>query len=266
MHIRLQDVWVGYGEQAVLQGIDLHIPMGSLVAVVGPNGAGKSTLFKALVGLLPLWRGGIQVDLQNFDGDVDQRQAKQAKKALSVAYIPQREEVDWRFPVTVLDVVLMGRYGQRRWYQRLRASDREMAWVCLERLGLAELATAAIGELSGGQQQRVFLARALAQEPQILLMDEPFSGVDISHQEEVLQVLAELQGQGVTILLSTHDLGLVWQRFQQVLLLNRRVIAFGPCQEVMVSGLLQQTFAGQWMILPDGSLMAQPCLNGRGSP
>lgn len=248
MHIRLQDVWVAYGEQAVLQGIDLHIPMGSLVAVVGPNGAGKSTLFKAMVGLLPLWRGAIQVGGGARD------------PSGSVAYIPQREEVDWRFPVTVLDVVLMGRYGQRYWHQRLQASDREIAWVCLERLGLAGLATASIGELSGGQQQRVFLARALAQQPRVLLMDEPLSGVDVSHQEVVLQVLAELQKQGVTILLSTHDLGLVWQRFQQVLLLNRRVIAFGPCQEVMVSGFLQQTFAGQWMILPDGSLLTQPCV------
>ncbi|MCF2972413.1 metal ABC transporter ATP-binding protein [Synechococcus sp. Nb3U1] len=248
MYIRLQDVWVAYGEQAVLQGIDLHIPMGSLVAVVGPNGAGKSTLFKAMVGLLPLWRGAIQVGggARDLSG--------------SVAYIPQREEVDWRFPVTVLDVVLMGRYGQRHWHQRLQASDREIAWVCLERLGLAGLATASIGELSGGQQQRVFLARALAQQPRVLLMDEPLSGVDVSHQEVVLQVLAELQKQGVTILLSTHDLGLVWQRFQQVLLLNRRVIAFGPCQEVMVSGFLQQTFAGQWIILPDGSLLTQPCV------
>jgi manganese/iron transport system ATP-binding protein len=220
VHIRLQDVWVGYGEQAVLQGIDLQISTGSLVAVVGPNGAGKSTLFKAMVGLLPLWRGGIQVGLQSLDGNTDRRPAQQA---LSVAYIPQREEVDWRFPVTVLDVVLMGRYGQRRWYQRLQAADQEIAWVCLERLGLADLANVSIGELSGGQQQRVFLARALAQQPQVLLMDEPFSGVDVSHQEVVLQVLAELQGQEVTVLLSTHDLGLVWQRFQKVVLLNRRV-------------------------------------------
>ncbi|MEN9223054.1 MAG: metal ABC transporter ATP-binding protein, partial [Thermostichus sp. BF3_bins_97] len=160
VHIRLQDVWVGYGEQAVLQGIDLQVPMGSLVAVVGPNGAGKSTLFKAMVGLLPLWRGKIQVG-----GALGDPAASAA-----VAYIPQREEVDWRFPVTVLDVVLMGRYRQRRWHQRLGAADRQVAWACLERLGLAALATASIGELSGGQQQRVFLARALAQEPQVLLM------------------------------------------------------------------------------------------------
>jgi manganese/iron transport system ATP-binding protein len=256
VHIRLKDVWVGYGKQAVLQGIDLQISTGSLVAVVGPNGAGKSTLFKAMVGLLPLWRGEIQVATA----------LGSPSAPVSVAYIPQREEVDWRFPVTVLDVVLMGRYRQRRWHQRLGAADRQVAWACLKRLGLAALATAPIGELSGGQQQRVFLARALAQEPQVLLMDEPFSGVDVSQQEAVLQVLEELQRQGVTILLSTHDLGLVGQRFPEVLLLNRRVIAFGSCQEVLVSGLLQQTFAGQWLLLPDGSLLAHPFCGDKALP
>jgi len=140
VHIRLKDVWVGYGKQAVLQGIDLQISTGSLVAVVGPNGAGKSTLFKAMVGLLPLWRGEIQVATA----------LGSPSAPVSVAYIPQREEVDWRFPVTVLDVVLMGRYRQRRWHQRLGAADRQVAWACLKRLGLAALATAPIGELSGG--------------------------------------------------------------------------------------------------------------------
>ena len=165
------------------------------MAIVGPNGAGKSTLFKALVGLLPVRSGRVLLHDREPGGQAD-----------PVAYVPQREEIDWGFPVTVHDVVMMGRYGRLGWFRRPRAADREVVARCLDELGIAELEKRAIGELSGGQQQRVFLARALAQEPHVLLLDEPFTGVDVGAREALLTLLARLRTQGITVLVSTHDM------------------------------------------------------------
>ncbi len=232
---------IGYGDKVVLHDLSFNVPHGSRVAVVGPNGAGKSTLFKALVGLLPLIAGRILIHGEPLGSHKD-----------CVAYVPQREEVDWRFPVTVHDVVSMGRYDEG-WLRPLSAYDRKVVKRSLEQLGIAGLAGRSIGELSGGQQQRVFLARSLAQEPHILLMDEPFTGVDVTTQEATLKLLDDLQAAEVTAMISTHDLNLAASKFDLMLLLNQRLIAFGPPAEVLRQATLAQAFGSQVIVLPDGT-------------
>lgn len=217
------------------------------MAVVGPNGAGKSTLFKALVGLIPVRSGQILIHGQSLGHHQD-----------CVAYVPQREEVDWRFPVTVADVVMMGRYGQIGWLRRPNASDRKIVMRSLEQMGIAHLANRPIGDLSGGQQQRAFLARALAQEPHILLMDEPFTGVDVTTQEATLELLDNLKHADVTVLVSTHDLNMAAQRFETILLLNRRLIAFGTPAEAFAPEAIKAAFAGQVLFL-DGAMVVDEC-------
>jgi ABC-type Mn2+/Zn2+ transport system ATPase subunit len=208
------------------------------VAVVGPNGAGKSTLFKALVGLLPLQQGRILIHGRPLGSHKD-----------CVAYVPQRGEVDWRFPVTVADVVMMGRFGRQGLLGRADHADRAAVAAALAHMGISDLAARPIGELSGGQQQRVFLARALAQEPHILLMDEPFTGVDITTQEAVLRLLDDLRSEGLTVLVSTHDLNLAMQRFDLALLLNRGLVAYGPPQAVLTPEHIRAAFGGQALLL-----------------
>lgn len=236
--LELEHVSAGYNGTYALVDVTFQIPHGAQVAVVGPNGAGKSTLFKVLVGLLPLRTGQIRIHGRPLGSHMD-----------CVAYVPQREQVDWRFPVTVSDVVMMGRFGKQGWLKRASAYDREIVMHSLEQMGLADLAGRAIGDLSGGQQQRVFLARALAQEPHILLMDEPFTGVDMGTQETTLALLDELHRRSVTVMVSTHDLNMAAQRFQTVLLLNRRVVAYGPAGEVFQTEHLREAFTGQILFI-----------------
>lgn len=243
----LEDVCVSYNGQLVLEHLTFRVPHGARLAVVGPNGAGKTTLFKALVGLLPLQSGQIFIHGQPLGHHQD-----------CVAYIPQREEVDWRFPVTVHDVVMMGRFGRRGWLRRPTPEDREVVAHSLERLGITRLANRPIGELSGGQQQRAFLARALAQDPHILLMDEPFTGVDVAAQEATLTLLEHLQERQVTVMVSTHDLNLASERFEQVLLLNRRVIAFGSPGQVFTPAHLSQAF-GSHVLFLEGTILVDQC-------
>jgi ABC-type Mn2+/Zn2+ transport system ATPase subunit len=243
-----ENVAVGYNGRPVLHDITFQVPHGARVAVVGPNGAGKSTLFKALVGLLPLRTGRILIHGQPRGNHQD-----------CVAYVPQRGEVDWRFPVTVEDVVMMGRYGRQGWLRRASRDDHRVVTRCLEQMNIADLAKRPIGDLSGGQQQRVFLARALAQEPHILLMDEPFTGVDIATQETTLNLLDQLQSQEVTIMISTHDLHLAAERFDRVVLLNHHLIACGLPGEVFTTERLAEAFGGRILVLPNGSVMVDDC-------
>ncbi|MBM3146702.1 MAG: metal ABC transporter ATP-binding protein [Actinobacteria bacterium] len=243
---------VSYGRDApALADVSLTVPHGAQVAVVGPNGAGKSTLFKALVGLLPLRSGRISIHGRAPNDQED-----------PVAYVPQREEVDWRFPVSVRDVVAMGRYGRVRPLRRLRAADHAAVDEALAGLGLTPLAERPIAELSGGQQQRVFLARALAQEPHVLLLDEPFTGVDAAVRESVLAVLEDLRAREVTALVSTHDLRLASERFELVALLNRRLVAYGAPAEVFRPDNVQAAFGGGAIML-DGMLVVDQCCEGR---
>jgi manganese/iron transport system ATP-binding protein len=246
--LEFQGVSVAYNGQPVLCDMTFQVPHGQRVAVIGPNGAGKSTLFKALVGLLPLRAGQILIHGLPLGHHLD-----------CVAYVPQREDVDWRFPLTVADVVMMGRYGRLPRLRQATPEDHEVVQRSLERMGIADLMPRPIGELSGGQQQRVFLARALAQEPHILLMDEPFTGVDITTREVVLQVLDQLQKQQVTTMISTHDLSLAASRFDQVLLLNRRLVAYGPPEQVFTAESLQDAFGGQLLRLGPGMVAIDQC-------
>ena len=244
----VDNISVAYNGTPVLRDITFQVPHGARVAVVGPNGAGKSTLFKAMVGLLPLRTGKIFIHNLPLGHHLD-----------CVAYIPQREEVDWHFPVTVLDVVLMGRFGHQKWLQRPGRADRAIALKSLEQMGIADMAERSISDLSGGQQQRVFLARALAQEPHIFLMDEPFTGVDATTQEATLTLLDHLRQQKVTVLISTHDLNLAASRFDAVLLLNRRLIAYGEPGLVFTPENLAQAFGSQLLKLPDGLVLVDDC-------
>ena len=242
--LELHHVTVAYSGYPALHDVTLQVPHGARVAVVGPNGAGKSTLLKALLGLLPLQAGQIFIHGQPLGAHHD-----------CVAYVPQREEVDWRFPVTVADVVMMGRYGHLGWLRRPSMRDRAIVARSLEQLGIADLAERPIGELSGGQQRRTFLARALAQQPHILLMDEPFTGVDATTLETILRLLDQLRDEQVTVLLSTHDLNLAASYFDQVILLNGRLIHYGPPQEVLTPEAIMETFGGQafWLEAPDSA-------------
>jgi ABC-type Mn2+/Zn2+ transport system ATPase subunit len=246
--LALQNVSAGYNGQRVLQDLTFEVAHGGQVAVVGPNGAGKSTLFKVLVGLLPLRSGKILIHGLPLGDHTD-----------CVAYVPQRSEVDWRFPVTVTDVVMMGRYNRQGWFRRTDRDDRVAVQRALEQMNIADLARRPIGDLSGGQQQRVFLARALAQEPHILLMDEPFTGVDTSTQETTLSLLAQLKQQKVTVLVTTHDLGMAAERFEEVLLLNKQVIAYGPAQEVLSTAVIQQTFGGRVLFVDNVAVVDECC-------
>jgi ABC-type Mn2+/Zn2+ transport system ATPase subunit len=245
--LELDNVCVNYNGHPALDRLTFRVPHGASLAVVGPNGAGKSTLFKALVGLLPIQSGKIHIHGRPLGHHQD-----------CVAYLPQREEVDWRFPVTVGDVVMMGRFGQQGWLRRPNKVDRDIVAKSLDEMGVSDLVTRSIGELSGGQQQRAFLARALAQQPHILLMDEPFKGVDFTTQEVTLSLLEHLKAQQVTVMVSTHDLNLAAERFEQVLLINQRLIAYGNPKEVFTPGTLSQAF-GEKVLILDGAIVVDEC-------
>jgi ABC-type Mn2+/Zn2+ transport system ATPase subunit len=246
--LELENADIGYGDKTVLSDLTFNVPHGARVAVVGPNGAGKSTLFKAMVGLLPLQRGRLLVHGLPLNAHKD-----------CVAYIPQREEVDWRFPVTVADVVMMGRFDHQGWFRGPSRQDRRVVERSLAQMGVADLSGRSISDLSGGQQQRVFLARALAQEPHILLMDEPFTGVDVTTQEATLKLLDDLRAAQVTVMISTHDLNLASGKFDLMLLLNHRVIAFGKPAEVMRQDNLANAFGSHLTVLADGSVVVDHC-------
>lgn len=238
--IVVRNLTTGYRENPVLQDVTLTVKRGSLVGVIGPNGGGKSTLFKAILGLLRPWSGTVLIE------------GSPRRPGPRIAYVPQAETVDWSFPVTVHDVVLMGRTPRLGILRRPRARDHEIATEALEAVGMQEYRDRQIGELSGGQRQRVFLARALAQEPSILLLDEPVSGVDAVTQHQIFELLERLCQRGITAMVASHDLSCVAQRFDQVLLLNQRVVAYGPPEEVLTQELLNETFRSHLLLLRVG--------------
>lgn len=232
--IEVHDLTVAYGTQPVLWDVDVALPQSRLIAIVGPNGAGKSTLLKAVLGLVKPLTGWVKV----FD-DTFQR------KRSWVGYVPQRESVDWDFPTTVFDVVLMGTYGQLGWFKRPHRRQRDTVERCLAMLGIEELASRQISELSGGQQQRVFLARALAQDARLYLMDEPFSGVDAATEKAVLELLQALRKEGKTVVAVHHDLQTVADYFEHVVMLNMRLVAAGAISEVFTPENIQKTYGGR---------------------
>ncbi len=236
--IEVHDLTVSYDKKPVLWNVDFTIPAGALVGVIGPNGAGKSTLIKAVMGLLPLSSGYTELFGQKLN-DVRKR----------VSYVPQRESVDWDFPASVMDIALMGRYGQRGLFNRITAEDRSIARQALEQVHMLEFANRQIGQLSGGQQQRVFLARALAQQADLYFMDEPFAGVDAATESAIIELLKELKAQGKTILVVHHDLQSAEEYFDWIVLLNTRLVASGPVKEVLTPTLLQETYGGKLSLL-----------------
>jgi manganese/zinc/iron transport system ATP- binding protein len=230
--IEAESVFVHYGKAAVLWDISFAIPAGVLLGVLGPNGAGKSTLLRGALGLVKPLSGKIDF----FGEPLEKSRSK-------IAYVPQRESVDWDFPITALEVVLMGRYSRLPWFRRtLRKADLEAGQQALDLVGMSAFAGRQIGELSGGQQQRLFLARALVQDPDLFLLDEPFAGVDLSTEKILIALLKQLRDRGKTVIVVHHDLPTVTEYFDWTLLLNTRLIACGPVAEVFHKENISRTF------------------------
>jgi len=240
--LSIHDMTVAYERKPVLWDVDFDAPAGQLIGIIGPNGAGKSTLLKAALDLVPTVSGEVLVFGEPY--------RKQRDK---VGYVPQRESVDWDFPVNALDVVAMGRYGKIGWLKWVGRSHKDAALHALERVGMADFARRQISQLSGGQQQRVFLARALAQDAELYLMDEPFAGVDAATERAIISVLEELRDKGKTVLVVHHDLQTVRHYFDQVLLLNMRVVAAGPTEQVFTEENLQKTYGGKLTLLTEAA-------------
>lgn len=229
----IRNLTVHYGTVPALLDVSLELPAGHLIGIIGPNGSGKSTLVKALLGFLKPDVGSISVLGQNV-----------AHSKNRIAYVPQRREVDWDFPVTVREVAVMGRYGKRRWWQDLSSEDFRWADESLAKLKMDKYRHRQIGQLSGGQQQRVFLARALAQDADVLLLDEPFTGVDMATEEAILQVLREYKAKGKTVIVVHHDLSTAARYFDLLVLLKQRLYGFGPPGRVLDPNLLCEVYEG----------------------
>jgi len=232
--LSVHSLTVAYDHRPVLWDVEYDAPNASLVAIVGPNGAGKSTLMKAALALVPLAAGEVRFWGKPFKEVRDR-----------VAYVPQRESVEWDFPISALDVVAMGTYRRLGWFRRVGAKERALSMRCLDRLGIADLGSRQISELSGGQQQRVFLARALAQDAELYLMDEPLTGVDAATEESIIRVLRDLRSQGRTVLAVHHDLSTVPAYFDHVLMINGRVVSAGTVQQAFTPETLRTTYAGR---------------------
>lgn len=240
--LSVDDLTVAYHRKPVIWDVGLDLPTGSLIGVVGPNGAGKSTLLKAVMDLVPIASGRVKVFGEPYKNSRHR-----------VGYVPQRESVDWDFPVDALDVVAMGLYSQIGWFWPVRKKHRQAAREALDRVGIADLAGRQISQLSGGQQQRTFLARALVQDADLYLMDEPFAAVDASTEKAIVEILRELKSRGKTAVVIHHDLQTVPEYFDYVVLLNMRVVAHGPVAQTFTSENLQKTYGGRLTLLDEVS-------------
>ena len=240
--LEIRNLSASYGANTALIGIEASIPRGVVVGLVGPNGSGKSTLLKTIAGVIRPDRGSIRVAGQPI-----------RTRATRVAFVPQREEVNWDFPVTARDVVLMGRYRAVGWLRWPGREDRRRADEALARLGLEGMGNRHISQFSGGQQQRVFLARAMVQEPEIVLLDEPFTGIDIHNREVFHEAIQEFARAGITVLIATHDLAEVQSTTDYVMCLNRRMVAFGPTATTYTPENLRATFGGQVAVFENAS-------------
>jgi ABC-type Mn2+/Zn2+ transport system ATPase subunit len=236
--IRLVGVTAGYGDRVALENVDLQIPVGALVAVVGPNGGGKSTLLKLIAGVLKPWTGSVDV-----------LGAAAGREAHRVAYVPQAELVDWSFPVNVWNVAMMGRYPRLGPLRQPGRADREAVAAALERVGMLDRARSPIGALSGGQRRRAFLARAMAAEVDLYLLDEPVTGVDVPTQEAIMALLAAEAEKGKAVVATTHDLGAAVKHFKSIVAVNRRIVAAGPAALLTNPEILSQTYGGHLLVL-----------------
>ncbi|HKG24758.1 MAG TPA: metal ABC transporter ATP-binding protein [Thermomicrobiales bacterium] len=243
--LAVDQLGVHFGNRSALEGISATFRAGETVSLLGPNGAGKSTLLRVIAGVLPATHGSVRLDGRPIAGPHP-----------AVVYVPQRSSVDWTFPVSVLDVVLMARSSRRSRFIPFTGDDRKRALAALDQVGMRRFAPIQIGQLSGGQQQRVFLARALLQDGDVYLLDEPFSGVDVPTQDLVVSLFDGLRRSGRTIVYATHDLAQAIKSSDRIFLLNRRLIAAGPPTETMTAGNLRATFGGQAIVPIDGGLIA----------
>jgi ABC-type Mn2+/Zn2+ transport system ATPase subunit len=251
--LELRNVSVGFQHTLALDNISFILHRGERVALVGPNGAGKSTLFNVISGVLTPWQGQVNIS------------GSQPGQHICIAYVPQRSQVDWKFPVNVADVVMMGRVSKMGLFRWPSHKDWQIVHSALELVGMEQLSKQQIGELSGGQQQRVFIARALAQEAELMLMDEPLNGLDVKSQEDIFSILEELRRRRVTIIVATHDLNLAAERFDRLMLLNQQLIGFGRASEVFTPALLNQAYRGRMRLIetPNGAMvLSDSCCDG----
>ena len=252
--LELKGVSVQFNGTVALDKVSFELHQGERIAVIGPNGAGKSTLFNTISGVVTPTLGEINI-FGHTPGE-----------HICIAYVPQRSQVDWDFPVNVADVVMMGRVRRLGLFHWPKRKDWEFVNTALELVGMADLAKRQIGELSGGQQQRVFIARALAQEAELMLMDEPLTGLDVNSQDAMFQILDELRERGVTIMVSTHDLNLAAERFDRLMLLNRELIGFGRAGEIFTPDLLNRAYSGHMRLLDTANgtvFVSDGCCGGK---
>ena len=251
--LALNNVSARYNGQYALEDVTFELIAGEQVAVVGPNGAGKSTLFRVIAGVLPASNGQVTVYGSQPGGHI------------CIAYVPQRSQVDWRFPVNVADVVMMGRVGKLGLFRRPGRKDWDYVHESLAVVGMGDLARRQIGELSGGQQQRVFIARALAQEAELMLMDEPLTGLDVPSQQDIFEVMAALRARKVTVMIATHDLNLAAERFDRVMLLNRRLLGLGAPGTVFTPEHLMAAYGGHIHMIETAAgtmVLSDSCCDG----
>lgn len=253
--IETHNLTVSYNQRPVLWNIDFELPQGKIIGIIGPNGSGKTTLLKSIMGLVPISSGYVKI----FDQPLDQVREK-------ISYVPQRESVDWDFPASVMDIVLMGRYRKNNLMKRLSKADRDIAAEALEKVNMLEYCDRQISQLSGGQQQRVFIARSLAQGADLYIMDEPFVGVDAATEEAILNLLSEMKKEGKTVVVVHHDLQTAKDYFDWIVLLNTRMVAAGPKEEIFKEELLQEAYGGKLNVLSKvGDLIKEKSFNVRES-
>jgi ABC-type Mn2+/Zn2+ transport system ATPase subunit len=229
--IEISNLSIAYSNQLALENVSIRIPKGQIVGVIGPNGSGKTSLLKGMLELIPIQSGEILF----FGKSLNSSRSK-------IAYVPQRESVDWNFPISVREIVEMGRFNPKKWWRKYDRTDEDIVQLSLEMVGLSDFHDRHIQALSGGQQQRVFLARALAQKADLIVLDEPFSGIDAPSQDAILQVLLELKSAGKSILMVHHDLSAVSRLFDSVILLKNKLVADGPVHDVLNKQLLSEAF------------------------
>jgi len=253
--IETHNLTVSYNRRPVLWNVDFELPTGKIIGIIGPNGSGKTTLLKAIMGLVPTSSGYVKI----FDQDLNDVRSR-------VSYVPQRESVDWDFPASVMDIVLMGRYKKNNLFKRISKADRDIAAEALEKVNMLEFSKRQISQLSGGQQQRVFIARSLAQGADIYIMDEPFVGVDAATEEAILKLLSDMKEDGKTVVVVHHDLQTAKDFFDWIVLLNTRMVAAGPIEEIFNETLLQEAYGGKLNVLSQvGDLMKEKAFDVRES-
>lgn len=238
--IRVENLYVSYYGNTVLQNIHFSTEKGKLIGIIGPNGAGKSTLMKAILGLIRRDKGTVEV----FETSV-----KDVRKQL--AYVPQRSQIDWDFPITVIDTVMIGTYPKLGVFRRPKKTEKTWALECLKKVGMEDFSNRQIGELSGGQQQRVFLARALAQQAEMYFLDEPFVGVDVTSEEMIIRILKELRDEGKTVFVVHHDLSTVTDYFDELILINKELIEFGAVEKVFRPECMTKAYESQYAFMKE---------------